>query len=250
MEKKWWHWLEDFILTFLIILNILDFLEYLPGDVDFVKKLISWLCLGYLLYKVSLSDLFFGQRDNFLDIILVCTYFLFIIKNIVAFAMVAVEETNVLQSFYTFLVSNRFFIESLGIYVGGFALVTLALYATIKLKVQAPSVLHIIHEEGSLTNAYKRIERFLVIFLLFISFFVIVFNLMMEWLAIAIDASLLVFTLIFYLVTLFQRHYKFSLTIVISLSWNLLLLPAFVLRFPYTYRVELQNYTLLRIFPC
>jgi len=48
MEKKRiMHRLEEVILILIIILNVLDFFEILPADIDFAKKIISWTALGY-----------------------------------------------------------------------------------------------------------------------------------------------------------------------------------------------------------
>ena len=49
------HRLEEIFLALLILLAVLDFFEILPGDLDYVKKIISWTIIGYLIYKASLT---------------------------------------------------------------------------------------------------------------------------------------------------------------------------------------------------
>ncbi|MEA2037006.1 MAG: hypothetical protein U9O94_05830 [Nanoarchaeota archaeon] len=199
---------ELFLLIFIILLNILDFLEWLPGDIDFLKKTISWLLLAYLLYKLSLVKQFFGKRNRTLDILLILTYFLFIFKNLVIFASVAIEEVNLLAGFYTFIIDEKVLIEYTTFYLGGIMLILLSFYMTYKLKVTKPSLMDVIHERGIPKNIYKKTERFILTFLVLVGFFVIVFNLVMEWLAMAVDASLLVVALIFYVLTLFREHHS------------------------------------------
>jgi len=66
--------IEEIILLFIILLNIMDFLEILPGDLDYAKKIISWSALGYLLYKASLTRIFFNNKHKFVDFALIISY--------------------------------------------------------------------------------------------------------------------------------------------------------------------------------
>ena len=129
---------EEFILIFLIIVNFLDFFKILPGDLDFFKKIISWSLLGYLFYHLSLSKLFFGSRNKFIDVSLIVSYFLLIAKNLTSFAAVAVEETSLLKNFYEFLIDNAVMVQYVAFYIGGIALILLSLYLTLKIKVKKP----------------------------------------------------------------------------------------------------------------
>ena len=87
MEKKRiMHRLEEVILILIIILNVLDFFEILPADIDFAKKIISWTALGYILYKASLTKIFFNNQKMSIDILLIMSYFMLIFKNIIIFS--------------------------------------------------------------------------------------------------------------------------------------------------------------------
>jgi len=70
-----------------------------------------------------------------------------------------------------------------------------------------PSLMHIIHEEGKLNTPFKYAIRVITIYLVYVAFFVVVFNLIMEWLAIAIDAPVIMIALLFYLFIVI-RHYR------------------------------------------
>lgn len=207
--KKWvMHRLEEIFLIILILLNILDFTETLPGDLDFIKKLLSWTCLGYLLYKASLTKLFFGSQNKVLDLTLVLNYFLFILKNITYFAHVALEEANIFHSFYEFLATHRVFIDVSTVLSGIVFILVHTAILTYYLHVKKPSLMHVIHEEGIPKTTRKKIERFFVVFFVLIAFFVVIFNLMMEWLAIAVDAPLLMILLVFFGAKVFIEHFK------------------------------------------
>ncbi|MBW2974446.1 hypothetical protein KY366_01895 [Candidatus Woesearchaeota archaeon] len=199
---------EVFILIFLIVVNFLDFFEYLPGDVDFMKKILSWLLLGYLLYRISLTKLFFGVRNKLIDISLIISYFLLITKSLVGYAYVSAEEANLLAPLYTFIISNNVAVELTSFYAGGIALIALSALITFLIKVKKPSIMSVIHEKGYASTAAKRVERFIATFFVLVFFFIVLFNLMMEWLAIAVDASLLIVAFIFYMLTLFRVHFK------------------------------------------
>ena len=74
---------EELILIVLILMNVFEFLGLLPGDAGFIKVIISMTALGYVLYKVSLSDIFFGTRNQNLDFALIISYFLLIVNKFV-----------------------------------------------------------------------------------------------------------------------------------------------------------------------
>ena len=67
--------------------------------------------------------------------------------------------------------------------------------------------MHIIHEEGKPNTPSKYVVRVITIYLVYVAFFVVVFNLIMEWLALAIDAPIIMIALLFYLFIII-RHYR------------------------------------------
>ncbi len=208
MKKRLEHRLEEIILIILILLNVFAFIEFLSGDIHFIKNIIAWASLGYLLYHISLTRIFFGTKNKIVDITLIITFFLFIVKDLIYFASIALEEVNIFTSFYSFMIINKLIITKITFITAGILLILHALYLTFNIHVKKPSLMHVIHEEGIPKTLVKRTERFLIVFFILIGFFVIIFNLMMEWLAVAVHSSLLVFALLFYFFTLFRRHHK------------------------------------------
>ncbi|RMF07085.1 hypothetical protein D6764_00655 [Candidatus Woesearchaeota archaeon] len=193
--------IEELILFAIVILNVLDFFEILSADLDYTKKIISWTALGYLLYTASPTKIFFGKRHRKMDSALIFAYFSLIIKNFVAYSSAAIHEApEELSLLYRLIVQYAAELEQFFFYVGGTALFLLAMYAAYRYDILIPSLMHVIHEEGPRPKtAGKFALRFLIILLVYVFFFVVVFNLMMEWLAIAVDAPLLMLGLFFYL---------------------------------------------------
>ena len=192
---------EEIILVCIILLNIFDFLEILPGDLDYIKKIISWTALGYLLYKASFTKIFFGESHTNIDFFIIISYFSLILKNFVAYSAVAIQESSArLMFFYSYVIYNAHIFEQYTFYFGGIMIILVSLYAAMKFDIKAPSLMEAIHEEGPRPTSFSKfIIRFISIFLVLVSFFVIVFNLMMEWLALAVDAPLVMFALFFYI---------------------------------------------------
>ncbi len=192
--------IEELILVLLIILNIMDFLEKIPSEIDYIKKVISWTVLAYMLYKADLTNIFFGHSHRTMDLMLILSYFMLIIKDFTAYALAEIQHSTLLREFYTFVIVNASMIEKIGFYVGGIMLILIAFYYAARHEIRKPSLMHVIHEEGKPPkNPIKLLVRGVIILMVLVAFFVIVFNLMMEWLAIAIDAPIIILALFFYI---------------------------------------------------
>jgi hypothetical protein len=233
LASKISHRIEEFILIILILLNVLDFLEKLPGDIDFLKKIISWILLGYLLYKVDLTNIMFGRketiggmmfgaRNKLIDLTILTAYFSLIVKNLTNYAitlcepkalageLICVGEIDLFEWFVVKIVAIAPVLDKLFFYIGGILIILISFYL-LKFEIKKPSLMSILHEEGLPPKHIGKLTlRFLSIFFILISFFVIVFNLMLEWLAMAVDAPLLMLGILFYIFIIIRHHKKFS----------------------------------------
>lgn len=218
MYKRIGYRIEELILVFIIILQILDFLEILPGDIDFIKKIISWTAMGYLLYRVSLTKIFFANQNKRIDFAIILAYFLFIIKDFVAYIEVIGEEGRIFFGFFDFINNYARVIDYSGFYLGGILLIFIAFYLTLRFEIKKPSLMHVIHEEGLPARGFKIIERFSVILVVLVAFFVVVFNLMVEWLAIALDAPIVMIAIIVYLFIIIRKHWFKPETLIFKLG--------------------------------
>jgi hypothetical protein len=157
----------------------------------------------------------FGERRKGIDIALILVFFLLVSNQLVHFSHevleIAVEkgmEEAVFTGFYNAMVVHEFAVSYWTFYIGMMLIILLSLYLTYSMHVRKPSLIETLHEHGIAKTIRKKVERFVVIFLLLCFFFLFVFSLMMEWLAIAVDSSLIVFALLFYFFTAFRRHFK------------------------------------------
>ncbi|MGM5480280.1 MAG: hypothetical protein ACQESC_02360 [Nanobdellota archaeon] len=203
--------IEETILFLIIILNILDGFEILPADFDFIKKIISWSALGYILYKGSPTTILFGTKKQRLDSIIIIGYFLFTLKNIVSYMISTIGEvSSFLKPLYHVITTNAILIERAGIFIGLFLLLLVAIRFSLKIRFKKPSVIHLIHGDKLYAkHPGESLLRIATSFLVLMSFFVIVFNLFMEWLAIAIDAPLVIIALAIYFFFILKHRHSF-----------------------------------------
>ena len=146
-KKRWIHWLEEFILIVLILFSILSFFEILPADLEFVKKVISWTALGYLLHKASLTKIFFNNRHKYIDILLILSYYMLIFKNFIIFSYGILEEFVLFYDFQYFIFNNSSILEFYFLIIGSILILILAIYSAFLIDIRKPSLMYIIHEQ-------------------------------------------------------------------------------------------------------
>lgn len=198
--------IEIFVLLSLIILNVLDFLGLLTEEFDFIKKIISWTGLLLILKSAHLSKIFFGIKDKIYDIWFPISLFILSFKDFMAFVNIAHEE---FEGFLKFIIDLFFLysseIQTFTLYIGLIMLVFWSFYVVIKMKTNI----------GEKTSIYKLIKKkyselgaltILKVFLLQYIFFVIFFNMFIEWLAISVDSA--VFTLGFIMFLLYRNKFE------------------------------------------
>ena len=204
VERKLEFGVGEILLIFLISLDIIEFAGILPHDLDYAKKIISWAALGYLLYTADLTEIFFGYKDKLIDVLLILAYFMLIMKNFVVFSKTAVDAIgdvggSFLMPLYLFILDNAYQFEMWTFYIGAGLIIAIACSNLfLNVDVKKPSMMAMIHREGPSSGAAERLKRTATSFLIFVTFFIVVFNLVMEWLAWAIDSSILVLAIFFY----------------------------------------------------
>ena len=69
-ENSIQRWIEELILIVLIIINVLEFfgltkfaeiINIYPGEIEFIKTIISMTGIAYVFFKVSPTKIFFGD---------------------------------------------------------------------------------------------------------------------------------------------------------------------------------------------
>ncbi|MBR9677314.1 hypothetical protein GOV04_04185 [Candidatus Woesearchaeota archaeon] len=206
ITSKTGMYIEELILFAIIVMSVLDFLNYLPGDIDIVKKVLSWTAVGYLIYKVQLSNIFFGEHNKRHDKLILITFLILIVKKVVHYSIRVREETTLLYYFHDLIISNAAILEYTALIAGSILLFVLAFYFAITVEPRYPSVLTVMHNSVNRPkNPLELITRFLSIFFIMTLFYLFVFDPLMEWIAIAVDAPLIVIALFVY-IFLFAKH--------------------------------------------
>ena len=192
--------LEEIMLVFLIVAILLETVGLLPADFEYVEKIISWTALGYVLYKVSLSDIMFGKKHKHIDIILIISYFLLIIKNFVQLSLESIAHSTFLTSFFELVINNAQGLEQAGFIIGNIGIIAVSFYVTYFIEIQEPSILHVLHGPGKhKAFSFKSLIRFIFSLLITIGFFIIVFNLIMEWFLFALDKPIIILVVLLYI---------------------------------------------------
>ncbi|MBW2997106.1 hypothetical protein KY349_02060 [Candidatus Woesearchaeota archaeon] len=196
--------IEELILALLILGKLLAFFMVIPPTLEYVEKVIAIIAMCYLFYKASLTRIIFGRKKWAYDFMIVIAYILLSVKTVVGFIISAAEEESLVSGFYGMVIHNAPMIEKTGFWIGGLVLLVIS-YLLIYEKVKKPCLLGIIHEAKLVERAGQKIVRFLSIYLVLISIFVVVFMLAIEWLAVTVDAPIMMAIVFFDLFVIVKR---------------------------------------------
>jgi len=205
---------------FFILLNVIDFLNIIGGDLDFFKKILSWVLIAYVFYNISLTKLFIGKRMKKYDIIFILIFCLIVIpkslflytSGITDIELSGISE-NEINNYHIFSpilkYIKHFQIEEflqIITYTNLLGIILIIIFSII-LYSNNP------HQNKSFLGSLELKETYFkpileILSLIFINLFfaIIVFNLFMEWFALAVDALILVLGLIYYLFEFIKHH--------------------------------------------
>lgn len=199
-----------------IFLNIADFFNYLPEDLDFLKKILSWLIIGYIFYKVSFTKILIGKRLKYYDLLFIISFSLMgIMKALTLYAKINADNMDNFILFGWILqlkVSGTLIYDSnlflpLTFLTGLIISLILTVNLLLNHKVSKDSFLGSLEiKEGFFKYIIEQISA--IIMVLF--FGLILFNLFMEWFALAVDSVILVLGLVYYLYVYIKLHTKHS----------------------------------------
>jgi hypothetical protein len=191
-----------------ILLNVVDFLNLLSADLDFFKKILSWMVIGYVFYHTSLTKIFIGERKKNYDIAFILIFCLFTIPKSLMLHIFNIGKTS--EDFYVF----NFIIDKLIIMdpivfiqlsaIAGFILTTIiCIGLSLNTEIKEKSFLG----SFNMKKGWFSYFSLLIILILFANFFgFIVFDMFMQWFALAIDALILVIGLLYFLFVYIKNH--------------------------------------------
>jgi len=206
------HRLEELLLLSIIILDLLDFFDFASSDLRFLKVFISWTVLGYLLFRMNITKILFGNERKGIDFAILISCFLLIMKNLYHVSFTLLEGSRIFHTLLETFIRGRVFLEAYFFLLGCMGLVVISWYLATKVRIDKPSLMHIIHDEGDPPASLKgKLHRFATVFSVLIFFFVVIFNFALEWLGMLIDAPLALFAILFYIFIIIRHHRRFDI---------------------------------------
>jgi len=207
------HWSWELILLVLITFDVLGFLGFLPSSLELVDKLASWVLLGLLFYHLSITKLLFGQRLKKYDLLILVSYLLFVMKNLMTLLEDLIHHELVFKHFFELVVENGVYIELFSFYIAGLILLVIALILSLTTEIKNTGAMGLIHEVGRPPEEiFKRLERFVLVFVALNFFYLVVFNLIVEWLGFVADDTITVVSLILVIYLIFKHLQKIKVT--------------------------------------
>jgi len=196
--------IEEIILVVAVLLSITTFLTILPGDLDFVENLISITLFVYIFYQASITNILFGEKNRKIDFFIILSFTIMLMKDFVNYANSALSGTNFVKPLYQFFVDNSVKLEYYSLIVGIAMLIIVSFFIGARLKIKKPSFSDAIGLKNEQTAFVKSSATFFVL----LTFFLLVFNMIIEWLGIAIDDPLLGIFAFFYFIIIIKRRNK------------------------------------------
>jgi len=193
--------LNNFFLFFLIILNILDFIELLPSDMDLIKKLISWSLMIYLLYHLGFTKIIIGYQNKTIDFVFLFSYLLNISKDLFFYIFNVKSSMHFFEGFVIFIKNYESQVSFYSFNISLILMLLISIYIVFKLKINEESML------GALSlHKQNKVIRFFGI-LLSVSFvYYFIFNIIFQWFTIVIDAPLIMIALVYYIFAATRYH--------------------------------------------
>jgi hypothetical protein len=201
--------IEEFLLIFLLFIEVLDFFAIIPPELEFLEKSLSLIAMPYLFYKVSITRVIFGRRERFFDAAIVISWALISINKIVGFAISVSEERILSSNIYTAIAQNFYIIEKAG-FIAGVVLLLVVSFLLIHEPVERRCLMQIIHEQKKVRDWKHLLPRFFIIYLVLLAAYLLVYNFAIEWLASTVDAPLMMVVLLAYLVLIVKHGSKLS----------------------------------------
>jgi len=144
-----------------------------------------------------MSNILFGEKNDKIDLFLIFGYFLLIVNKFLVYADKSIEEVSsyALKVFFENIVNSGNIIYSISFIIGILILSILTIYVVKNVEIKKPSFLDALYGQNINRSSFVKL---ILVFISFIGFFLLFFNLIMEWLTLVIDAPLVVAAVFFY----------------------------------------------------
>jgi hypothetical protein len=206
--------LIEVLILISIIIHIVAIFELLPGELEWFKWILSSLILTNLFIEAKPTNILFGHENKTFDYVIVISYLIYLIKDIVGGATAIIQDQSMhfmsvhIKNFMMWISYNANSLNMTSLYLASTIIIFISGLMAIKFEIKKPSLLAAIHEDIKISKEPLTIlKRFFVIFIVIEFFYIFVFNLIIQWLAMAIDDPLIfifIFSLFFFLFR--QKH--------------------------------------------
>jgi len=133
------------------------------------------------------------------------------VSNDISSIVYFIEPKYLIHRWHNFILDNLVYFQKTALLIGFVMLLLITLYFALRVKINSPSLLNVIHEDGEPPrNVIGFLVRFLTIFAALNFFYIAVFNLVIEWLALAVDTPLIIIGVLFYFLIWIKHHSKFK----------------------------------------
>ena len=203
----------ELCLALLMIIGLIGYFWIVPGDLEWLDHTISFTAFTILFYRLSITSILFGKRYKRVDAIIVISYFLLFFKDILIYTDEIADKLVILgfiKPAYYFLLHNKSLIDFLPSFIAFIGIIFTALYSTYKINIVKPSMINaIVPVEFLNTGMIARIKKFTIIFVLLISFYYFVYNLVLEWLEFTFDDPIVFVGIIYFFHKLHLHRERF-----------------------------------------
>lgn len=189
------HRVEIALFVSVLILSIMEMGGWLPGYLDWFKKVLSWAIMLLVVHHANLARLFFNEEAPRFSVTLMLGMFLMHLVRLAEFASDGLTNSvGFVFDWYVLIVrlDAQIYLSWIFFTMGLLILTACAIYAAKHLPVRERSLGSVFFKTPEAKSRLARIGRMLGLLALFCVFFFSVFNRMIEWLAIAVDSALFV----------------------------------------------------------
>ena len=172
------------VLGALVLLSMLAFLTLLPPQGEFLLRTLSIVFMCFVIYRVGLTRVMFGTEKRVLDLCIILSC-LFLSAGPVLDFLVAPGEGGIVGTVLSALANS---IDYATIYaVGTIFLGLLAVVLATSIEVDSPSVMSMLGEKGRPKHLDGYAIRTLVSFVLLVAFYIVVFDITLQWWSVITD---------------------------------------------------------------
>ncbi len=189
---------ERLLLAFLIVVAVLDYLKFLPGDIEVLEHILDWTAICYIFYRASFSRILFGKRSRAIDLALLFSFLLVQAKTIIQLAVTIVEEVTLSKGLFELIISSRNLLNFGSFALGTLALLLFAIVISFRVSFIQPSLLAALHENERPKTVIGGIFRGFVVFWVFLTFYMLIFNPIMEWIGLTVHSPLVIIGVFYY----------------------------------------------------